>query len=99
MTQRLMKCPVDRLEEGMIIAQDILIGNGSLVLDAGTKVDSECIKILLNGNIRYVTIEAEDVDIIRIQNEEKIKSKLILSPLPKGEDSIDKKKLMFRDCI
>jgi len=91
---RLEKCPVESLKIGMTIAQDTLVGNGTMVLDAGKKVDQECINMLVKGNVKFVIIEVGSSDPAPpvIEN-------IAPPPRPKGEDWMSKKKLMFRDCI
>ena len=99
MVMRLEKCPVESLKIGMTIAQDTLVGNGTMVLDAGKKVDQECINMLVKGNIKYVIIEVGSSDPAPPASENRVENKPARPPRPKGEDWISKKKLMFRDCI
>jgi hypothetical protein len=99
MATRLMKCPVSKLEVGMMIAQDTLVGNGSLVLDAGTKVDQDCINMLNHGKIQYVIVEVNVSETASIESEKEEVSKPTSPPPQKKEQWVNKKKLMFRDCI
>ena len=101
MTLRLLNCQVDKLEEGMVIAKDVIIGSGALFFDAGTVLNEENIKILIKENIKYVSVESSNVKVKKsdpIESEiEKVRQ--IATPPQKAENVIDRKRQMFRDCI
>ena len=101
MAMRLMKCPVKNLAIGMVLAQDTFVGNGSLVLDAGTKVDQECINMLVQGNVQFVIVEVDNSNPLPNESENKVNNIPTAPPPPpqKKEQWVNKKKLMFRDCI
>ncbi|MCL2063071.1 MAG: hypothetical protein FWG98_01690 [Candidatus Cloacimonetes bacterium] len=81
---------LDELEIGMIIAEDMVLFDGMIMIKSGIELDETILEIFKKQNISSVFVQ-EPIDHSKIfSNEEIEKMKTEIE---------EQKKLLFRDCI
>lgn len=84
------KVSVERIEEGMIMATDVISPNGVLLIPKETQIQKEHIDILLQNEIRFIRVMRGDTE--EVQYKEKIRQEYIVA-----DQSSSKTKILIVD--
>lgn len=82
--------PLDKVEMGMKIAQDVMTPKGQVLLKAGIIVDDYYISILKKYNIDFIVVSSAESESKMMTEEEKNLLVQQIRPI---------KKKIFRDCV
>ena len=82
--------PIDELVSGMIIAEEIVLFDGLVVIKAGIELDETIIEVLKKQNLDLIVIQ-EPIDHNKTYSDEEIQQmKLNIE---------EHKKILFQDCL
>jgi hypothetical protein len=85
----LISFPVNMLVEGMVVSKDVVLGNGKILIKAGTPLDRESIGIL----------QFEGITEVMMTDSERNKLNSAGSGSGLSSSALIKKQRMFHDCI